>query len=186
MNGKRWILILMSAYLVGTQGALADDDGWREWLPGNRRASVDVTPVVDMRYAEECGACHFAYPPGLLPARSWRKLMASLSNHFGENAELPADTVKSLTSYVITNAADRARGRRSQKIVDSLRNNESPLRITETPYVKREHAEIPARLIGKNPEVRSLSNCDACHTRAGQGSFREREINIPGYGQWED
>ncbi|RME83879.1 MAG: hypothetical protein D6771_05205 [Zetaproteobacteria bacterium] len=49
-----------------------------------------VKPLKDRTYQEACGECHFAYFPGLLPARSWKRLMEpkNLENHFGENAEL--------------------------------------------------------------------------------------------------
>ena len=32
-------------------------------------------------YLDECGACHLAYPPGLLPEPSWRLLLAHLDDH---------------------------------------------------------------------------------------------------------
>jgi hypothetical protein len=34
--------------------------------------------------------------------------------------------------------------------------------------------------------VKSFANCNACHTRAAEGSFRERDIRIPGAGKWDD
>ncbi len=36
-------------------------------------------------YSEECGACHLAYPPSLLPQASWRGIMDGLADHFGED-----------------------------------------------------------------------------------------------------
>ena len=39
-------------------------------------------------YTDACGSCHLVYQPGLLPARSWDRIMATLSDHFGDNAEL--------------------------------------------------------------------------------------------------
>ncbi|MCC6543576.1 MAG: hypothetical protein IT392_03630 [Nitrospirae bacterium] len=35
-------------------------------------------------------------------------------------------------------------------------------------------------------EVKSLINCNACHTRAAAGSYDELEIKIPGFGRWDD
>ena len=32
----------------------------------------------------DCGDCHKIYPPYLLPKRSWRRIMRTLDNHFGE------------------------------------------------------------------------------------------------------
>jgi mono/diheme cytochrome c family protein len=31
-----------------------------------------------------------------------------------------------------------------------------------------------------------MSHCNACHQRAEQGSFSEREIVIKGIGRWDD
>ncbi len=136
------------------------------------------------KYTAECGACHVAYPPALLPARSWGKLMTGLADHFGEHAELaPVDT-KAITDYLTANAGDRSAG--GTRMARSVPDGQTPLRITDLPYFKREHREVPARMVTGNDKIRSFSNCDACHARALQGSFREREIKIPGRGSRED
>lgn len=172
-------LMVAAGLWLASGVALADDDwGWS-------RRGPDVAPVKNELYKSECGSCHFAYQPGLLPARSWQKLMGSLENHFGENAELDAGIRRQLTDYLVANAAEKSDTRRSAKILRSL-GEESPLRITEVPYIRYKHNEIPMRLIRGNDQVRSLSNCAACHTRAETGSFAEREIVVPGAGRWED
>lgn len=156
-------------------------------VAGDRGTTArDVAPVTDPSYAAECGACHFAYPPGLLPARSWKKLMAGLDDHFGENAQLSPGDRKAITEYLVYNAADHGPGKRSAKIARSIGPDETPIRISETPYIAREHREIPARLVTGNPRVGSLANCNACHTQAAKGSFDEREIHLPGHGRWRD
>ena len=172
--------LLAGAGLWLACGAVIADDDW-----GWSRRGPDVTPVKNELYLEECGVCHFAYQPGLLPARSWEKLMGTLDNHFGENAELDAETRQHLTAYLTLHAAEQSDTRRSAKILRSL-GSESPLRITEVPYIRYKHDEIPLRFIRANNQVRSLSNCAACHTRADTGSYAEREIDIPGIGRWED
>lgn len=161
--------------------AMADDESRT-----SRNRGADVAPVSDALYAKECGSCHFAYPPGLLPARSWQKLMGDLANHFGDNAELPPEDAKTITDYLVGNAADRSNYRRSVKIADSLSVRQTPVRVTQVPYIADKHREIPARLITGNPKVKSLSQCQACHGKAEAGSFSEHDINIPGYGRWED
>lgn len=173
--------LLLGGMLTLSNVVMADDDSY------SRRGNVaDVAPVHDARYAKECGSCHFAYQPGLLPARSWQKLMGNLADHFGDNAELPQEDSAAITDYLVKNAADRSNYRRSVKIDDSLSTRQTPARITQVPYIVSKHDEIPARLITGNPKVKSLSQCQACHTKAEAGSFSEREINIPGYGRWED
>lgn len=173
--------LVLGAMLAVSSVVLADDESY-----SRRGKGPDVAPVRDARYAKECGSCHMAYPPGLLPARSWQKLMGNLADHFGDNAELPQEDTVAITDYLIKNAADRSNYRRSVKIDDSLAARQTPLRITQVPYIAGKHREIPTRLIAGNPKVKSLSQCAACHTKAEAGSFSERDINIPGHGRWED
>jgi hypothetical protein len=182
---KRWIIMGMGLVVVLILGwkmkvSMADED---EYLERTR----DVAAVENAVYKEECGSCHMAYPPGLLPGRSWEIMMASLDDHFGENAELDSPTAAELTRFLVDNSADAAPNyRRSRKIMRNLPNESKPLRITELAYFRHEHRQIPERLIAANPEVGSLSNCNACHRNAELGSFSEREINIPRHGKWDD
>lgn len=138
-----------------------------------------VAPVDNQTYIDECGGCHFPYQPGLLPARSWQKLMSSLDDHFGENAELDAETQKQLTQYAMTNAADHSSYKRSVKIMRSLRESDAPLRITRTPYIMHKHDELSAKQVTGNPRVKSLSNCQACHAKPETGSFSDDDVRIP-------
>jgi len=140
---------------------------------------LDVAPVKNTVYKEECGSCHFAYQPGLLPARSWNKIMGNLENHFDENAELDADVQKVLTAYLVKNSAETSNYKRSRKILNSLSKNATPLRITQTPYFIRKHDEVPNRVFKNNPKLGSFSQCDACHTEADKGSYDEDAVRIP-------
>jgi len=148
-------------------------------------AAPGVAPVNNELYAEECGSCHFAYPPGLLPERSWKKVMAGLEDHFGENAELDEADRATLEAYLTTNAGDHSHYKRSKKLMRSIKGGAIPLRISKIPYFVKEHREVPKGAF-KHDKVRSISNCDACHTTAAKGRFGERGINIPGYGKWDD
>ncbi len=174
----KWMYALLS--LVCINGvAIGGEWSWYS-------KSHSVPAVENQLYAEECGSCHFAYQPALLPVASWKKLLYGLENHFGENAELSQQAVAELSAYLNANAADRVSGvKRSAKIMRSLGDN-APMRITDIPYIHRQHHEIPSRLIKGNPDIRSLSNCANCHVRADTGSYAEREIRIPGLGRWED
>jgi hypothetical protein len=179
----RFVIMMVAGLLLAVVGAVLGDDDEGEH---RGRSGPDVTPVSNDLYAKECGACHYAYPPGLLPARSWQKLMANLSDHFGENAELAPEDLRTLTDYMVNNAADKANTRLSARIARSLPSGEAPLRISEVRYIAHEHDELPARMVTENPQVKSLSQCNACHRRADAGSFNEHDIDIPGYGRWED
>ncbi len=144
-------------------------------------------PVVSLElYNKECGSCHFAYQAGLLPARSWTKMMGELNNHFGENAELPAEQQQQITQYLQANAADKVSSAVSAKLLKRLNAQTTPLRITELPYFIKEHDEIPAKMVKDNPDVKSLSQCAACHKAADKGLFNENTVEIPNYGLWED
>ena len=148
--------------------------------------STGVAAVSSPVYKEECGGCHMVYPPGLLPASSWQKMMSALEDHFGDDAELDANTHHAVSEFLLTNSADQSDYRRSRKFNRGIQSDDAPIRISETTYFKQEHNEITDRMVSGNAEVKSFSNCNACHTKAEQGSFKERDIRIPGYGQWDD
>ena len=148
--------------------------------------STGVAAVTNPVYREECGSCHMAYPPGLLASSSWTRLMSGLEQHFGDNAELDAETHQSISKYLLANSADRSDYRRSHKFNRYINANDAPLRITETPYLRHEHDEIPKRVVSDNAQVKGFSHCNACHTKAEQGSFNEHDIRIPGFGRWDD
>ncbi|EIJ41441.1 Dihem cytochrome c [Beggiatoa alba B18LD] len=137
-------------------------------------------------YVKECGSCHFAYPPALLPARSWTAIMGSLDKHFGENAELLPEQQAAISAYLTEQAADKTASRLGSGFLKSLPASAAPLRITETPYFKRKHDEIPAKMVVDNPEVKSFSRCNVCHQTADKGIFNEDNVDIPNYGRWED
>lgn len=124
-------------------------------------------------WAEECGGCHLAFPPNLLPAASWRAMMASLEKHFGSDATLDAAKQKEITAFLVANA-----GRREANAADGR-----PLqRISETPWFRKEHRDghdgITAG-IWKSAAVKSAANCGACHTQAAKGDYSERNIRVP-------
>ncbi len=148
----------------------------------------EINPVNNKQYKDECGSCHFAYQPGLLPTQSWEKLLneKALADHFGENAELDADVLASIKSFVMENAADKSYYKRARKIANATEGVEAPLRITEVRYIKRKHHEIPERMIKGNKDVKSLSYCDACHTQADKGVFDEDTVKIPNFPDWDD
>jgi len=176
MNIKQNITLLGMAIIL--LPALASADSWF--------GKKGVAPVTNELYKTECSACHYPYQPGLLPARSWEKMLTNLDKHFGEDASVSPKDQQELLSYATQNAADKSDHKRSVKINRSINNNETPLRITEVKYIIRKHHELSNKHVKNNPQVKSLSRCQACHTRIDSGSFSEREIKIPGIGSWED
>ena len=137
-------------------------------------------------YEAECGDCHLAYPPSMLPPASWRAMMASLDDHFGDNAELDAATAERIAGFLTVNAAGKVRGEHSERSWRATKERTPPLRITQTDYFRGQHHEIPDNMVADNPGVVSFSRCAACHQGAEQGIFDEHGVRIPGYGRWDD
>lgn len=126
-------------------------------------------PAVQLpKYRQECAACHLAYPPGMLPAESWHRLMANLPRHFGTDASLDAATVQELSIWLSANAGTGKRARVAPP----------EDRITQSAWFIREHDEVPPA-VWKRAAIRSAANCAACHTGAEQGDFNEHTVRIP-------
>lgn len=115
-----------------------------------------VPPVTHEPTREECGECHMAYPPALLPAESWRKIVAGLGDHFGEDASLDAALAAEIEAYLVSNAGP---------------GDATKLRITEQRWFRHEH-DFPAQTWRK-PEIRSPANCEACHRDAARGVYED-------------
>jgi len=177
---------LIGALLSISTCALAEEN-FGKWLIDFDRTK-EVKPVTDMKYLKECGECHFAYQPGLLPARSWEKLLNAdaLKSHFGDNAELDKDTLQTIRDYAVENAAEKSYYKRSRKIALSTAEGEAPLRIIEVRYIKRKHKDIPEKMVKGNKDVKSLSYCNKCHTQADKGVFDADTVSIPNYPDWDD
>ncbi len=176
-------LLLLSFGFISSQQALSHDGKFLNFsglkLPG-------VLAVKNESYKEECGSCHMAYSPGLLPKQSWIKVMDNLEDHYGDNAELLPQLHIEMLDYLTTNAADFSKYKRSRKIMASLDKDKVIDRITLTPYFIRKHDEIPKKFVIDNPKVGSFSQCNLCHSNTEKGSFSEDEVSIPGVGYWHD
>jgi mono/diheme cytochrome c family protein len=126
-------------------------------------AAAPVPPA--QAYRQECAGCHLAYPPRLLPAASWERILSNLPHHFGTDASLEEPQVRAIGAWL----ARESGGARSAPPED---------RITRSAWFLHEHDEVPAAT-WKRASIRSASNCAACHTRADQGDFNEHTVRIP-------
>ncbi len=160
---KRTSIVVMAACALLATGGLAWADRHQRWAA--------ATATVDPTYAKECAACHMAFQPQFLPARSWTALMNDLGNHFGENATLDATTRQSILSYLQANAGDAHGG--YGRYLRGLPASQTPLRITETPYWIREHQKEVRPSAFLDPKVKSKANCVACHAGAAQGVYED-------------
>lgn len=152
--------------------------GWA--MPGvpASAASGRVLVPADSTYIKECGACHTAYSPELLPAASWRKLMQGLDDHFGESARLEAPIQHAITRYLVEHAADRATNDQSRAIMGSLHPSEAPLRITQVPYIAGLHAAVLDPVWNGEPRPKTLTECGVCHHDVTFGDFRTKVFHV--------
>ncbi len=157
------------------------------WMAGPVRETPDRPflpfsgpPVAhDALWEEECGACHLAYHPLLLPRRSWRRLLAEQDDHFTEDLFLDGDTVSRLLDFALPHAAETGVTEAAWKIARSIPENLAPLRITETGYWREKHGKLRAA-VWQRPEVGGRHNCAACHLDAEQAWFEDGAMRVPG------
>lgn len=155
---KPLLLAMLVATSVGAQAKYNGEDRGRPVMPTEINAKMQT----------ECSGCHMAFPPGLLPAASWKKVMSGLDKHFGTDASLSDADTAEITNYMVKHGSNRWTA------------NTAPLRITEGQWFKSKHlsGEInPA--VWKRESVKSPSNCMACHSAADKGDFNEHNIRIP-------
>jgi len=129
-------------------------------------------------WRDECGSCHGVFHPTLLPRRSWEKLMATQDQHFGSDLGLDAATIATVLKFMVDNAAESHLTEAAFKIGNSIAVDQTPLRITETPYWVKKHRDITAA-DWANPKVHSKSNCAACHADADAGTFEDGAMHLP-------
>jgi len=128
-------------------------------------------------YRDECGACHLVYPPELLPETSWRKIMEGLHDHFGEEIILLEGPERLILIWLESRSAENSSEDHAIKIMGSLGRN-SPIRITDIPYIRKEHKDISADIFDRE-SVGTFSNCAACHLDAESSIFNKEDVAIP-------
>ena len=131
--------------------------------------SENLLPAtVSPKYQQECAACHLAYPPGLLPRRSWIRLMNNLEQHFGSDASIDSKDIQEISVWLSANAGTYKRVRAEPK--DD--------RLTESDWFVRKHRKIEDE-VWLRDSVKSKANCVACHTQAERGNYDDDAVNIP-------
>lgn len=119
----------------------------------------------------ECVSCHAAFPPSLLSANDWKRVMQTLDKHYGSDASVTPQEVQEISQFLVTNASTK--GSQHTSPVD-------PPRMTKTAWFERKHRKIPSAA-WSDIRIKSAANCAACHTQAVKDSYSEREISVPGY-----
>lgn len=146
---------LALANLLAVAPAHADS---RKLLPRN------PLPV----YTQECAACHMAFAPGFLPAKSWQHMMGSLDKHYGTDASLDAATVQQIATWLAANAGTYKR------VAEAPPED----RMTRAAWFERKHRKIDPQ-VWKHTSIKSAANCLACHTRADKGHYDDDSVAYP-------
>jgi len=132
--------------------------------------------VADETVRKECGACHMVFPPSKLTQGGWKKIMTDLGNHFGEDANLNAETAKHIEDYLVAGALDVEGGIRTELRLKAWAKKGliDPIRITETPEWVRHHpAKDTYRKMSAEVGYARGSNCIKCHKGAEYGFYEE-------------
>ena len=172
--------LLLGAALAAAFTAGAADDRFDKKTPDSM---MGFLPASDPLYMKECGTCHFAYSPGLLPARSWVLHLDRMASgkHFGEPVDLPPQTRAKIQDYLTRNAADVSPYAGSKTFMERIPASQTPYRLSGVRLFREMHTVIHETLKTNNKvKVRTITNCNACHRRAEEGSFGNGELYIPG------
>ena len=152
MTMKKTLMVLSTAFALALAAPMMSAHADNDEHEGGGRGGMVVT---DAMTKKECGDCHMAFPPRLLPSAAWSAIMSDLSNHFGEDASLDAATRSKIENYLVKSSSNRG--------------GASPMRISEQRWFRSEHRGTPGT--GRLSSVKSWANCQACHRGAAQGMF---------------
>jgi len=170
------ILFLSAALLTPPYLIMSKDTP----LTQSRYATVDYEKSHPL-FVEECASCHTLYPPFLLPRASWKKMMTTLEDHFGDDASLEKKDRLSIETYLLQHSAESSTKESAFYILKSVNGKKDIIAITETPYWKRRHQVIDPKDFNRT-NVRSKANCKACHGQFEQGLLEDDQIAIPEQG----
>lgn len=124
--------------------------------------------VVPPAYTQECASCHTAYPPGMLPAASWQRIMTGLDRHYGTDASIDPATVQQIGQWLEAYAGTYKR----------VAEEPPQDRITRSAWFERKHRKVEPT-VWKLPSVKSAANCSACHPGADQGDYDDDKLRMP-------
>jgi hypothetical protein len=165
---KTLISAVLFAIALIPVAAMADDHKGGNKYGGEDRGKPLQPVQLNIKWQQECGSCHLAFAPGLLPAESWRKTMSELDKHFATDASLTAAENQEITDFLVRNASNRWTA------------STAPLRISESQWFKAKHSSKEvAPAVWKRAAVKSPANCTACHPAAEKADFSEKSIKIP-------
>lgn len=178
---KLLLILTMTAFSL-TVYADGDEAGiFKLWIESK---NAGVSTVKFQQYNDLCGSCHFAYQPGLLPALSWENIMNQLDNHFGQTITMTNVETRTMRRYLLDNSAGHVNDDISHKILQSLKYNPIPVRITKTPYFMYKHEPLNNKENSTTANTQTIGQCDNCHQDANQGDYNKHKIQLPKQSQW--
>lgn len=119
-------------------------------------------------YMQECAGCHVGFSPGMLSAKSWKRMMSDLKRHYGAEVVLSPEKARQIEDWLVNYAA---RGRRASSMPPENR-------VTQTRWFVKEHRRV-APPVWRLESVKSPANCQACHRFAEQGHYDDDELIVP-------
>jgi len=135
------------------------------------QAQVSVPIPAFTPYTQQCNVCHLAYPPGMLPAGSWKKLMEAMPPHFTAQVMVNVDTQEEISHWLQAHAGTFA-----------LVAEEPPQhRITRSAWwtqIHRESKKVTAA-VWKKASVSQGAQCVTCHANAAKGEFNAKTVQVP-------
>jgi cytochrome b len=175
----RALAAVLAATVCAGVAACLLTTGWAEGYATLRRqaraAAAAGQGAATATWRDECGACHLAYPPELLPLRSWLRMLDEQQRHFGEDLGLSADTQHALAAAA--RSGSRTPRWAGAMLVASIPAGEAPQRVTQTAFWRERHAAI-AEARFATPPVSGRHDCGACHGDAADAIFSPRLIHM--------
>lgn len=121
--------------------------------------TVDVVParyqLGKELYLENCGSCHVALPPEVMPTETWRRLLLEPEQHYGQQLPL-------LIGPVVLVMWDYLRTFSRSHVDKEL----IPYRVTESRYFKALHPQVDL------PHPVRPATCAVCHPGATDYNYR--------------
>lgn len=106
-------------------------------------------------YLKNCGSCHIALPPQVMPSETWRQLLLDLDQHYGQKLEsIFSPSLLMMWNYL----RDFSRPLKEEEAI--------PYRVKESRYFKALHPRVDF------PEPARLTTCVSCHPGASEYDYR--------------
>lgn len=130
----------------------------------------DSNKIAFKEYKQECGSCHIAYAPFLLPKSAWDSMMSDLENHFGDDASLEEETHARIAVFLEKYANDVLDTKFTQQ------KESKEIAISQTSYWEVAHRKLNPKIF-KTEAIKSKANCQTCHKDAESGIFAKNAVD---------